>query len=58
MSADPQQLHSAGRRERTDEAFSVKKPIENPRIAPRLNPVIVTIRIGLAIIAALFFLPH
>jgi len=58
MSVDPQQLQSAVQRERTNEAFAVKEPIENPRIAPRLIPVIVTILIGLAIIAALFFLPR
>jgi hypothetical protein len=58
MSVDPQQLESAVQRERTNETFAVKEPIENPRIAPRLIPVIVIVLIGLAIIAALFFLPR
>jgi hypothetical protein len=58
MSVGQQQLQSAVQRERTEEAFSVKEPIENPRIAPRLIPVIVTVLIGLAIIAVLFFLPR
>jgi hypothetical protein len=45
-------------RHRTDEAFAVSAPAQNPRIAPRLIPVVVTILIGVVILALLYFFPR
>jgi hypothetical protein len=57
MSAEPQQRQRAVRQERTDEAFAIEEPIHNPRIGPRVIPIIVTAIIGIVIIALLFFAP-
>ena len=40
MSADPQQDQHAVRRERIDEAFKVDEPVHDPRVGPRVIPVI------------------
>ena len=34
MSADPQQVQHAVRRERIDEAFKVDEPVHDPRVGP------------------------
>ena len=55
MSADPQQDQHAVRRERIDEAFKVKEPVHNPRVGPRMIPVIIAI-VAIAVIIVLFYL--
>jgi hypothetical protein len=41
------------KQERTDEAFEVAAPAQNPRIGPRLIPVIVTVLIGIGLVLVL-----
>jgi hypothetical protein len=54
MSVDPQQVEHAVRRERIDEAFKVDEPVRDPRIGPRVIPVIIAI-VALAAIIVLFY---
>jgi hypothetical protein len=54
MSADPQQVQHAVRRERTNEAFEIDEPVHNPRVGPRVIPVIVAV-VALAVILVLFY---
>ena len=57
MSADPQQVQHAVRRERTDEAFKIDEPVRDPRVGPRVIPVIVAILIVVAIIVLFYVAP-
>jgi hypothetical protein len=54
MSADPQQVQHAVRRERTDEAFEIDEPVRDPGIGPRVIPVIIAI-VALVVILVLFY---
>ena len=54
MSADPQHVQHAVRRERTDEAFKVDEPVRDPRIGPRVIPIIIAI-VAIAVIIVLFY---
>jgi hypothetical protein len=54
MSADPQQVQHAVRREHTDEAFKIDEPVHDPRIGPRVIPIIIAI-VAIAVIIALFY---
>jgi hypothetical protein len=54
MSADPQQVQHAVRRERTDEAFKIDEPVHDPRIGPRVIPIIVAV-VAIAVILVLFY---
>ena len=54
MSADPQQVQHAVRRERTDEAFKIDEPARDPRIGPRVIPVVIAI-VALVVILVLFY---
>jgi len=58
MSTDPQQVHHAVRRERTNEAFKIDEPVRDPRIGPRVIPVIVAILIVVAIIVLFYVAPR
>jgi hypothetical protein len=57
MSADPQQVQHAVRRERTDEAFKIDEPVHDSRVGPRVIPVIVAILIVVAIIVLFYVAP-
>jgi hypothetical protein len=57
MSADPQEVESGVRRERTDEAFEIDEPVRDPRVGPRVIPVIVAILIVVAIIVLFYVAP-
>src|ERR671911_426620 len=43
MFADPQQDQHAVRRERIDEAFKVDEPVRDPRVGPRVIPIVIAI---------------
>ena len=57
MSADPQQVQRAVRQERTNEAFAVDEPLHDPRVGPRVIPLVIVALIALAIIVLLFLSP-
>ena len=54
MSADPQQVQHAVRRERTDEAFKIDEPVRDPRVGPRVIPLIIAI-VALVVLIVLFY---
>jgi hypothetical protein len=54
MSADPQEVEHAVRRERTDEAFKVDEPVHDPRVGPRVIPLIIAI-VALVVLIVLFY---
>ena len=58
MSVDAQRREDPVRQERSDEAMEISPPLHDSRIAPRVIPIVVTVLIGLAIIAILFLMPR
>ena len=58
MSADPQHVQHAVRRERTDEAFKIDEQVRDPRVGPRVIPVIVAILIVVVIIVLFYVAPR
>ena len=58
MTMNQQDAATEINRARTDAAFSVKEPLQNPRIAPRVIPIIITLLIAVVIIVVLFTLPR
>lgn len=49
-----QRTDRAVQQERTDAAFRVAEPAQNPRIAPRLIPIVLAVLVGIGVIVALF----
>lgn len=58
MSVDRPNVADPVRQARTDQAFEVKEPLQNSSIAPRVIPIVITLLVGLALIAILFILPN
>jgi hypothetical protein len=58
MVSERQDAATEMQRARTEQAFQIKEPLQNPRIAPRVIPLIITLLIAVIIIAALYFLPR
>ena len=54
MSADPQQVQHAVRRERTDEAFKIDEPVRDSRVGPRVIPVIIAV-VAIVVLIVLFY---
>ena len=57
MSVDAQERVDPARQQRTDDAMRVAEPVHDPRIGPRVIPVLVVIAIGLVVVALLYLAP-